>query len=323
MDRPKIRKIVLLSVLTDSMKSAIREAAPDAALVAIEDRSDIDREIVDAQVLIGDGVSEDQLKKANELVWHHRPWVGVEGLMNAVYAERGIVITNGKGTNSPNIAEHVIAMMLAFARDLPKFYRDQTRKHWRRWDDGTKSIFELGGQRVLCLGTGKIGQEVARRLTAFDCELVGASRSGRDVPGFQRCVSFDELESELAEADSVVSSLPFTPATDKIVSKEFIFQMKPGAHFYNVGRGRTVDQDALIEALQSGHLAGAGLDVTTPEPLGADSPLWNMENVILTSHTAGDSPQSHQRIVALTAEQLRRYQDGEQLLNVVDQTAGY
>lgn len=323
MDRPELRKIVLLSVLTDAMIDAIREAAPQANLVAIKDRAQIDREIVDAQVLIGDGVSEEQLAVAEELVWHHRPWVGVEGLVNTTYAQRGIVITNGKGTNSANIAEHVIAMMLAFARDLPKFFRDQSNKAWRNWDDGEKSIFELGGQRVLCLGTGKIGQEVARRLSAFDCELVGASRSGRDVSGFQRCVSFDELDAEIAKADSIVNCLPMTLTTDKIVSREMISQMKPGVRFYNVGRGGTVDQDALIEALQSGHIAAAGLDVTTPEPLNVESPLWDMPNVIITSHTAGDSPQSHERMVALTAEQLRRYQAGEQLLNVVDQTAGY
>lgn len=323
MDRPRIRKIVLLSVLTDKMKNAIRNAAPDAELVAIEDRSNIDREIVDAQVLIGDGINEEQLRLAKELVWHHRPWVGVEGLVNPAYFEKDIVVTNGKGTNSPNIAEHVIGMMLAFARDFPKFFRDQQNREWRHWDDGTKAIFELGGQRVLCLGTGNIGQEVARRLVAFDCELVGASRSGRDVPGFQRTVSFENLKSELSQADHVVNSLPMTKDTDKIVNQEMLRQMKKGAHFYNVGRGGTVDQDALIEALRGGHLAGAGLDVTTPEPLNADSPLWDMQNVIITSHTAGDSPQSHERMVDLTAEQLRRFQAGEQLLNVVDLSAGY
>lgn len=166
MDRPQIQKIVLLSVLTDAMKNAINEAVPEARLVAIEDRSEIDREIVDAQVLIGDGISEDQLKLAQQLVWHHRPWVGVEGLINPTYIEKGIVITNGKGTNAANIAEHVIAMMLAFARELPKFVRDQSRKVWREWDEGPKTIHDVGGQRVLCLGTGKIGQEVARRLSS-------------------------------------------------------------------------------------------------------------------------------------------------------------
>lgn len=323
MNRPKLKKIVLQSILTDAMQNAIREAAPDAELVLIEDSAAIDHEIVDAQVLIGEGVSLEQLALARELVWHHRPWVGVENIAYQSYADRNLVLTNGKGTNAANIAEHVIAMMLGFARELPKFYRDQTRKVWREWDDGAKTIHELGGQRVLCLGTGQIGQEVARRLTAFNCELVGASRSGRDVPGFVRCVSFDDLDAELSQADSVVNSLPMTPTSDKIVDREMISKMKPGVRFYNIGRGGTVDQEALIEALQSGHIAAAGLDVVTPEPLNHDSPLWEMKNVVLTSHTAGDSPQSHERMVELTAEQVRRYQSGEQLLNVVDLTAGY
>lgn len=323
MDRPTLRKIVLISVLSDAMQNAIREAAPGVELVATGDESEIDREIVDAQVLIGDRVTDEQLASASELVWHHRPWVGVEGLVNSIYVDRNITITNGKGTNAPNIAEHVIAMMLAFARDLPGAYRSQANRKWRDWNEGAKVFFELGGQRVLALGTGMIGQEVARRLTAFDCELVGASRSGRDVPGFLRCVSFDDLNAEIGEADHIVNSLPMTPATDKIVSRDLIDRMKPGARFYNVGRGGTVDQDALIDALQRGHLAGAGLDVTTPEPLGEDSPLWDLPNVIITSHTAGNSPQSHERIIELTAEQLRRYQAGEELLNIVDKSAGY
>lgn len=323
MKRPELKKIVLQSILTDAMKNAIHEAAPNATLVAVEDDSQIEAEIADAQVLIGEGVNAEQLELAKELVWHHRPWVGVENIVSDLYAEKDIVLTNGKGTNSANIAEHVIAMMLGFARELPKFFRDQQRKVWREWDEGEKTIHELGGQRVLCLGTGQIGQEVARRLTVFDCELVGASRSGRDVPGFVRCVSFEDLDEEVATADSIINCLPMTPTTDKIVSREMIAKMKPGVRFYNVGRGGTVDQEALIEALQNGHIVAAGLDVVTPEPLNEDSPLWDMKNVILTSHTAGDSPQSHERMVELTAEQVRRFQAGEQLLNVVDITAGY
>lgn len=323
MNRPELKKIVLQSVLTETMQNAIREAAPNAQLAVVQTSEEMDREIGDAQVLIGEGLTPEQLEAARELVWHHRPWVGVENIRSDSYADRGIVLTNGKGTNAANIAEHVLAMMLAFARELPKFFRDQQSKTWRHWDEGEKRIHEIGGQRVLCLGTGQIGQEVARRLTAFDCEVVGASRSGQDAPGFVRWVSFEDLDEELAQADSIVNSLPMTPTTNQIVSREMISKMKPGVRFFNVGRGRTVDQDALIEALQSGHIAAAGLDVVTPEPLDDVSPLWEMKNVIITSHTAGDSPQSHSRMVALTAEQLRRFQTGEQLLNIVDLTAGY
>lgn len=323
MDRPELRKILLMDVVSDDLVDAIRTLIPNVNLVAITDNTKVVNEIVDAQVLIGDEISFDHMKSANELFWHHRPWVGVEKILNPLYTERGILMTNGSGTNAANIAEHVLAMMLAFARELPRFIRDQQARRWRSWDAGDKAIFDLGGSKVLCLGTGNIGQEVARRLSAFDCDVVGASRSGLDAPGFQRTVRIDDIGEELADADHIVNSLPMTATTDKIVNREMISGMKRGARFYNVGRGGTVDQDALVEALQNGHIAAAGLDVMTPEPLNDDSPLWDMPNVIITGHTAGDSPKSHQRMKDLIVEQLRRYQAGEQLLNVVDLSAGY
>lgn len=323
MERPELRKIVLMDVVSDELVDAIRAVVPDVNLVARSDESEVAEEIVDAQVLIGDHISIANLERAEQLFWHHRPWVGVEKILNPMYVEKGVIMTNGSGTNSANIAEHVIGMMLAFAREFPRFFRDKAEKRWRSWDAGDKTIFDLEGQRVLCLGTGAIGQEVARRLVAFGCEMVGASRSGNEAPGFLRTVAIDDMGDELSEADSIVNCLPMTPTTDKIVSREMIARMKKGSRFYNVGRGGTVDQDALIEALQSGHIAAAGLDVMTPEPLNPDSPLWEMDNVIITSHTAGDSPRSHQRMKDLVVEQIRRYQAGEQLMNIVDVSAGY
>lgn len=323
MNRPTIRKILLKDTQSERMIQAIKDAAPEAELVVATSADDVDREIADTQVLIGGRLTDTQLQHADQLVWHHVPWVGVEGILTPAMLVREILLTNGSGVNSANIAEHVVAMMLAFARDLPRFVREQDQHSWRNWNDDEPQFFELGGQKVLCLGTGEIGQEVARRLSGFGCEVIGASRSGRDVPGFLRCVSFEHLTDELADADHIVSSLPMTEATDKIVDREMIAKMKQGAIFYNVGRGGTVDQDALIEALQRGHLAAAGLDVVTPEPLHAESPLWTLRNVIITSHTSGNSPQAQQRMADLTAEQIQRFRNGEELINIVDQTTGY
>lgn len=322
MPRPPLHKIVMIQETNERLLEAVKAAAPDANVVVANEQDDIDREIVNAQVAIGGKVSEEQLQAASELAWHHVPWVGVERIVSPVYAERDIVLTNGSGVNSANIAEHVVAMMLAFARQIPLFVRDQDRASWRGWGDAP-TFFELGGQRVLCLGTGDIGQEVAHRLAAFGCEVVGASRSGRAVKGFDHCVSFDDLDAELALADHVVSSLPLTDSTRQIYNRDRILATKSGAYFYNVGRGGTVDQEALIDALKSGHLAGAGLDVVEPEPLPAESQLWAMKNVIITGHTSGNSPQAMERMADLTVEQLRRYQSGDSLLNVVDLTAGY
>lgn len=323
MDRPTLRKILFLHQMHEVIIDAVRNSAPEATVIVAKDAAEIDREIVDATVIVGGVVSDEQLRSANDLVWHHVPWVGVESIVSPVMSEKNIVLTNGSGVNSENIAEHVVAMMLMFARDLHSFVRHQDKHEWRKWDEDAPQFFELGGQRVLCLGTGDIGQEVARRLSAFGCEIIGASRSGRDIPGFDRCVSFDTLNDELGKADHVISSLPMTKSTAKIVGREQIQAMKKGSYFHNVGRGGTVDQDALIEALQSGHLGGAGLDVVSPEPLPEDSPLWDMKNVIITSHTSGNSPKAVERMGELAATQIKRYQSGEQLLNIVDMSAGY
>lgn len=322
MSRPQLRKIVLIQESNDRLIEAVKGLASGADVVVASEEADIDREIVDAQVAIGGRISEEQLRSAQSLVWHHVPWVGVERIVSPIYAEQDILLTNGSGVNAANIAEHIVALMLAFARQIPLFVREQDRASWRGWGD-MPAFFELAGQRVLCLGTGDIGQEVARRLAAFGCEVVGASRSGRAVSGFDRCVSFDDLDAELARADHVVSSLPLTESTRGIYGRNRILATRKGAYFYNVGRGGTVDQDALINSLKDGHLAGAGLDVVEPEPLPGDSPLWEMENVIITGHTSGNSPQAMQRMVDLTVEQLRRFQAGDELLNVVDLTAGY
>lgn len=323
MNRPELRKIVITADSSERMLAGVAEAAPHSIIVEVTDPADIAHEIVDAQVTIGAKLSADQLAAAQELVWHHVPWVGVEGIITPELQQKGITLTNGSGTNAPNIAEHVVAMMLALARDLPRFVRDQEKHAWQAWEDESPHIFELGGQRVLCLGSGEIGQRVAQLLSAFGCEVVGASRSGRTTPGFTRNVTFDDLADELAAADHIVNSLPMTPSTEKIVDRPMIAAMKPGAFFYNVGRGGTIDQESLIVALQNGHLAGAGLDVTSPEPLPQDHPLWNAPNVLITSHTSGRSPMAKQRVADLVGEQVRRYRSGEPLLNVVDMTAGY
>ena len=322
MQRPELRKIVFLGFSSEAALQAVRDAAPDAEIVVANTPEERAQHLPTAQLTLGRRMSDDEIASAKELVWHHVPWVGVEGTLTPALVARGILITNGSGVNSPNIAEHVVAMMLAFARQIPQHVRGQERHHWREWE-AMPNFFEIGGQTVVCLGTGSIGENVARCLSGFGCTLIGASRSGRQVHGFDRCVTFAELAEVLPLADHVVSSLPMTPGTAEIVNAERISQMKQGAYFYNVGRGATVDQDALVAAIEAGHLAGAGLDVVTPEPLPEGSPLWNVPNVLITSHSSGSSPQARQRVADLIRTQIQRYRAGEELLNVVDQTAGY
>lgn len=320
--RPRLKKIVFTYDPDERLVVAVKTLVPDALHVITTSDEDLAREITDAQMTIGPGYSAETLGMAAGLVWHHVPWAGVERMALAPMAERGVTLTNSRGISAPNMAEHVIAFMLAFGRAFPTLFGEQQRRSWRGWE-GQPNFFELTGQTVVLLGTGAIGKEVAKRLRPFGCRIVGVRRRSGSVEGFDQVVSFGQLAQVLPEADHVVSSLPLSVYTARIVDRGFIQRMKPGSYFYNVGRGGTVDQDALIEALNSGHLAGAGLDVTEPEPLPGDSPLWDALNTIITGHTSGRSPLFEDRGAEVLRENLRRYQSGEDLLNIVDMEFGY
>ncbi len=277
---------------------------------------------VDAAVLWT--VKPEWLVAAPRLRWVHSGGAGVEGLPLAELAASGVTLTNNSGVHVPNMPEHVLALMLAFARRLPALIRCQTRHEWR--DEAThREVFDLEGQRVLLIGMGEIGRGVGQRAAALGMKVDGLRR--RDdltAPDYiERSWQSAALRDALAAADHVVNSLPLTAETRGIFGAEEFAAMKPGAFFYNVGRGGTVDQDAMIAALASGHLGGAGLDVTEPEPLPADSPLWDMEQVIITSHTSGASPHYWERASVLIGDNIGLWLAGEPLRNTVDLLAGY
>lgn len=269
-------------------------------------------------------VQPEWLEAAPRLRWIHTGGAGVEGQPLADLARHGVVLTNNSGVHVPNMPEHVLAMMLAFARRLPTLLRCQQRHEWR--DEPThREVFDLEGQTVLLVGMGEIGLGLGARAAALGMTVTGIRRgSGQAAPPFvDRTFFAGELPAALSGADHVVNSLPLTAETRRMFDAAAFSAMKAGAHFYNVGRGGTVDQEALIAALESGHLAGAGLDVTDPEPLPADSPLWDMEQVIITAHTSGASPRYWERATGLIGENVRRWLAGEPLLNVVDLERGY
>lgn len=290
-----------------------RDDAPDAETIAGVDAAVLWR--VDPAWL---GVPDPRLR------WVHNAGAGVEHLPLLDLRERGIVVTNNSGIHVPNMPEHLLALMLAFARRLPTLIRSQLAHEWR--DEAThREVFDLGGQSVLLVGMGDIGLGLGQRAAALGMRVTGLRRrSDQPAPPFvERVYGMADLHAALADADHVAISVPKTPETVGLFDDAAFAAMKPGAYLYNVGRGSVVGGDALIAALRSGRLAGAGLDVTEPEPLPADSPLWDMENVIITSHTSGASPRLWDRGIDLVADNLRRWRAGEPLRNVVDFDAGY
>lgn len=268
---------------------------------------------------------ETMSKVSPRLLWLHSYTVGVDDCSGLAPAQvEGRIFTNSKRLMGPAIAEHSMAMLMSIAAGLPAYQRSQAENRWDRSPAARAGFGELRGKTLLVVGLGGIGTEVAWRAHGLGMRVIATRNSSREGPAYVEYVGLaDELTSMAARADVVVNALPLTPATTGLFDAAFFKAVKPGAIFISVGRGASTNTDDLAAALQSGKLYGAGLDVTDPEPLPADSPLWQLENVIITPHVSGAGSSSWGRVALVTIENLRRYVAGEPLLNVVDMEAGY
>jgi phosphoglycerate dehydrogenase-like enzyme len=230
-----------------------------------------------------------------------------------------VAICSASGVHAVPLAEWSMFGLLAFTKGLPRLRSDAVQRYWAHYPTA-----ELRGQTLLVIGVGAIGLEVARLASAFGMRVVGVKRNADgQLPHVDSLHPPEELRELVGGAHAIVVTLPLTDETRGLIDRETIGRMREGAIFVNVGRGRVVDEEALIDALRSGRLAGAALDVTFKEPLPPESPLWELENVILSPHTAALSWHENERIVELFAENLRRYLRGDELLSRVDTSVFY
>jgi phosphoglycerate dehydrogenase-like enzyme len=254
-----------------------------------------------------------------KLRWYHTVSAGVENMPLPELAQRGIVLTNNSGSYDIQIAEHLMAFVFAASRQLHRYRDSQRASEWKEQQHA-----ELRDATIVVYGMGSIGGEIARLASAVGMRVIGVRRNaGASEPGIDRVVGADRLADVVGEADYLAIAAPLTSATRGAVSRDVISRLKPSAWIMNIGRGAIIDEPALIEALQARRIGGAALDVFMTEPLPKDSPLWRLENVIITPHHSGSSPRAGERTLALFAENLRRYKAGEPLINRVDFEAGY
>ena len=277
--------------------------------------------LTEAEIIIGETTPQDLLR-AQKLQWFHLVWAGADRYKSHFFPA-GALFTNGSGAYGAYIAEHVIGGILCLYRQLRHYEALQKAHIWdQKWQETT-----LEGKTVLILGTGDLGGSLAKRLQGFDCRILGICRSGQPQPGFHAMHTLADLDRLLPLVDVVVGCLPSTQETIGLMDARHLRMMKKNALLVNCGRGSFVVTKDLEDVLESGHLAGCVLDVTDPEPLPADSRLWDMEHVIITPHISGISfghlPEMEDRIYRMAAENLRRYLDGESLLNRVDFETGY
>lgn len=259
------------------------------------------------------------------LIWVHNYTVGMDYCKGASDAQlRDIVFTNNKRLSGPAIAEHAIAMLLALTHNLPAYTIAQSEAKWERGLSEGVAFGELKGKTLLVVGLGGIGTEIAWRAHGLGMRVIATRNSSREGPDFVEYVGLaNELHALAGKADVIANTLPLTPATTGIFDKAFFDAVKPGAIFLSVGRGQSTVTADLVAALESRKLYGAGVDVTDPEPLPGDSPLWHLPNVIITPHVSAAGVDSPQRTMIIAVENLRRYVAGEPLLNVVDMQKGY
>jgi phosphoglycerate dehydrogenase-like enzyme len=324
-DLPKWRgakKILLARVGPDDL-SALQSLYPDTKFVPVR-RDAIDvTEASDADAIVG-SCDERLVAAATRLVWIQIAWAGAEGCLSVPRVGSGeVVLTNMQKMSSPVIGEHAIAMAMALARALPVYAKKMQSDEGVTLYTGRPGMMPLAGKTMLVVGLGGIGTEAARRAAALGMRVIGTRNSSREGPEFVEYVGLaDELLELAGQADVIVNALPLTRTTENLLDKAFFDATRKGVLFVNVGRGATVQTDALVAALKSGQVGGAGLDVTEPEPLPADHPLWQLDNVIITPHVAGYGGE-RQRHMTLLRENLRRYAAGDPLLNVVDPQKGY
>lgn len=298
--------------------------APGVELIVARDNDAAVAAAARADAVIG-FCSPELLAQGTKIRWLQLMSAGVERCV-AIPAvkEGGILVTNMQRVAGPVMAEHVMAMTLALARALPKFVRLQDQGKWGRQAEGDSGAVALQGKTMLIAGLGGIGTEVARRAHAFGMRIVATRASNRPAPEFVSHVGPpSELIALAREADVIVNTLPLTPETAGVFDAKVFATMKPRALFINVGRGGTVVTSELVKALTEKRLGGAGLDVTDPEPLPADHPLWHAPNVIITPHVSADSDFGSEHRWQVARENLRRYVAGDRMLSVVDVKRGY
>lgn len=308
------------------MAEAIRKRWPEMRVVHLPDYGRLAEELPDSDIFVGYSLRAPQLVDAKKLKWIHSTAAGVAQLMYPELQQSGIVVTNPSGVFAVPMAEHTMGLLLAMARNFPDAVRQQDQAKWSQqtlWDK-PQHLTELSGKVLLIVGFGSTGREIAKRARGFDMRVWGVTRSGKaDMMYAERIVAASALNDVLPEADYVVISAPETAETKHLIGAAQIARMKRGARIANVGRGSLVDESALIEALESGRLGGAALDVAQTEPLSADSPLWKTSNLFITPHTSAVSDRLWERETSLLMELLERWFDGRELFNRVDFVRGY
>lgn len=299
---------------------------PEVRFVRAASAEHADAVIVEADIVLGFAVRAGNLARAQRLRWVHLTAAGVGGQLFPAFVDSPVVLTNARGLHATSMSEHALGMMLTLERRLHRARDAQRERHWAQGTlvEELPAIGELAGRTLGLVGFGEVGRAIAHRARAFDMEVIAVRRNPQSpaAPAHTQWGP-ERLPELLARADWLALVPPLTAETRGLMDAAAFSRMKPSARLLNLGRGGLVDEAALLDALRAGSLAGAALDVAVEEPLPASSPLWDMPEVLITPHLAGQGPRYWERALVQFEGNLQRYIAGEPLMNTVDKRAGY
>lgn len=320
--------VVSSFVFTPESTARLKEAA-NGEIIYVKDKTELLAALRDADVYCGGTILDNMREIAPRLRWVQYPAAGIDRLRNhpILQPESGIVFTTARGVHINQIGEYVLCSMLMFNRSWPQMVHLQTQHTWPdRQVAATLRERELTGKTIGIVGFGHIGHRVAQLARAFGMRVLATRSSiqeGEQDPDADKLYTLARLHELLGESDYVVVATPLTSATEKMIGEAELRAMRPQAYLVNIARGGVIDEEALFRALKENWIAGAGLDVYAQEPLPAESPFYNLPNVIMTPHIAGGSEHVDERLADLFAENLRRFRARQPLRNQYDPEKGY
>jgi phosphoglycerate dehydrogenase-like enzyme len=312
----RIRAVSRKIKVTDASQMVMAEMQGDNSK-----KEELDALLAEAEVLFGFIPPKSIIPRAPRIKWFQATSAGVDRHQGTEIWNSQVIITGVSGIHATPIGEFVMGLMLMFAKNTPLSFKMKQTREWQRYMSGT-----LRGKTVGIIGLGHIGGEVARLSKAFGMKVIATRRSAKaagKAKNVDLLLPTSRMKELLGQSDYVAVTLPLTPETKHIIGEVELKAMKPTGYIMNIGRGSLIDQEALIKALEEKRIAGAGLDVTVPEPLLKESKLWDFDNVILSPHISGGMEDYMLRATELFCENLKRYMAGKKLLNVVDKKKGY
>jgi phosphoglycerate dehydrogenase-like enzyme len=333
-DRPAVKKLLILThhrldlwVAPAWFSHRIRELYPQLHVVALTTYDGIEDELRDTDIAFTGSIRPEQFQLARRLRWVHSPSAAVHQFLFPDFVSSDVLLTNAREVHGPVVAEHVLGLMFAMAKQIPQALRYQQKHVWAQgilWSSPMRPR-ELAGGTVGLVGLGSIGRKVAKHASALGMHVIGVrEHPEKGKPDFvDEVLSSAKLDDMLGRVDYLVLSTPVTPSTRGMIARHQFSRMNPGSYLINVGRGPLIHELDLIVALREYQIAGAALDVFEKEPLPADSPLWDLENLLITPHTAGMTEKLWERHYQLFSENLERFLSGQRLLGLVDKRQGY